>query len=42
MTAFNPTLPLERELGKQIYQALQGPVVETILQSTAAAWKATA
>ena len=33
MTAFNPTLPLERELGKQIYQALQGPVVETILKS---------
>jgi len=33
MTAFNPTLPLERELGKQIYQALQGPVVETILQT---------
>ena len=33
MTAFNPTLPLERELGKQIYQALQGPVVETILNS---------
>lgn len=33
MTAFNPTLPLERELGKQIYQALQGPVVETILKT---------
>ena len=33
MPTFNPTLPLERELGKQIYQALQGPVVETILQS---------
>ena len=30
---FTPTLPLERELGKQIYQALQGPVVETILKS---------
>ena len=30
---FTPTLPLERELGKQIYQALQGPVVETILQT---------
>lgn len=33
MPTFNPTLPLERELGKQIYQALQGPVVETILQT---------
>lgn len=33
MTAFNSTLPLERELGKQIYQALQGPVVETILKT---------
>lgn len=33
MSAFNPTLPLERELGKQIYQALQGPVVETILKT---------
>ena len=33
MPTFNPTLPLERELGKQIYQALQGPVVETILKS---------
>ena len=32
-TTFNPTLPLERELGKQIYQALQGPVVETILKT---------
>lgn len=31
---FTPTLPLERELGKQIYQALQGPVVETILKTT--------
>lgn len=30
MPTFTPTLPLERELGKQIYQALQGPVVETI------------
>lgn len=33
MHNFNPLLPLERELGKQIYQALQGPVVETILKS---------
>ena len=33
MSTLNPTLPLERELGKQIYQALQGPVVETILKT---------
>ena len=33
MPTFNPTLPLERELGNQIYQALQGPVVETILKT---------
>lgn len=33
MEVFTPTLPLERELGKQIYQALQGPVVETILKT---------
>lgn len=33
MHNFSPILPLERELGKQIYQALQGPVVETILKS---------
>lgn len=33
MPTINPTLSLERELGKQIYQALQGPVVETILKS---------
>ena len=33
MQQLNPTLPLERELGKQIYQALQGPVVETILKT---------
>lgn len=32
-TPFSPTLPLERELGKQIYQALQGAVVETILKT---------
>lgn len=32
-TSFSPTLPLERELGKQIYRALQGPVVETILKT---------
>ena len=33
MPTFTPTLPLERELGKQIYQALQGPLVETILKT---------
>ena len=33
MPNFNPTIPLERELGKQIYQALQGPVVEAILKT---------
>lgn len=33
MPTFNPALPLERELGKQIYQALQGAVVETILKT---------
>lgn len=33
MTRLTPTLPLERELAKQIYQALQGPVVETILKT---------
>lgn len=33
MPNFTPTLLLERELGKQIYQALHGPVVETILKN---------
>lgn len=33
MKALNPALPLERELGKQIYEALQGEVVETILKT---------
>ena len=32
-TKFNPTIPLERELGDQIYKALQGSVVETILKT---------
>ena len=32
MPTFNPTIPLERNLAAQIYQALQGPVVETILK----------
>ena len=33
MKALNPSIPLERELAKQIYGALQGDVVETILKS---------
>lgn len=33
MKSFDPALPLERELGKQIYEALQGDVVETILKT---------
>lgn len=33
MTQFTPTIPLERELGKQIYAALQGTVIEKILKS---------
>lgn len=33
MPIFTPTIPLERELGKQIYDALQGSVVETILKT---------
>ena len=33
MPTFNPTIPLERNLADQIYQALQGPVVETILKT---------
>ena len=33
MANLKPTIPLERELGKQIYAALQGPVVETILKT---------
>ena len=33
MLTFNPSLPLERELGQQIYKALQGPVVEAILKT---------
>ena len=32
MTHFNPTIRLERELGAQIYSALQGAVVESILK----------
>ena len=33
MASLKPTIPLERELGKQIYAALQGAVVETILKT---------
>ena len=33
MNTFNPAIPLERELAKQIYGALQGPVVEAILET---------
>ena len=33
MSPFTPTIPLEQELGKQIYGALQGEIVEKILKS---------
>lgn len=33
MTELSHTIPLEKELGKQIYTALQGPVVEAILKT---------
>lgn len=33
MTIFNPSIPLERVLANQIYSALQGPVVEAILNT---------
>ena len=33
MPLFTPTIPLEQELGKQIYNALQGEIVEKILKS---------
>lgn len=32
-TRFEPAIPLERELGKQIYNALQGSVVEQIIKT---------
>lgn len=35
MTQFKPSIPLERDLAQQIYNALQGPVVEAILKSAA-------
>jgi len=34
MTTLNPTIELERQLGAQIYTALQGPVVEEVLRKT--------
>ena len=34
MTPFNPSISLERQLGSQIYTALQGPVVEEVLRKT--------
>lgn len=34
MTTFNPSIDLERQLGSQIYTALQGPVVEEVLRKT--------
>lgn len=33
-TPFNPSISLERQLGSQIYTALQGPVVEEVLRKT--------
>lgn len=33
-TSFNPSIDLERQLGSQIYTALQGPVVEEVLRKT--------
>lgn len=33
MTHLNLVIPLKQELGKQIYYALQGSVVEMIIQS---------
>ena len=32
MTKFNPSIQIERNLGEQIFNALQGPVVEAILK----------
>ncbi len=34
MNKLNPTIDLERQLGQQIYTALQGPVVEEVLRKT--------
>ena len=34
MKRFNPAIELEQQIGKQIYEALQGPVVEEVLRKT--------
>lgn len=34
MKSFNPTIELEKQIGKQIYDALQGSVVEDVLRKT--------
>ena len=34
MTKLNPKLELERQLGEQIYNALQGEIVEEVLRKT--------
>ena len=34
MNNVNPTIGLERQLGQQIYTALQGSVVEEVLRKT--------
>lgn len=34
MKRFNPAIELEQQIGKQIYDALQGPVVEEVLRKT--------
>lgn len=34
MNTLNPTIELERQIGEQIYNALQGPVVEEVLRKT--------
>ncbi len=34
MNNFNPSIELEKQLGQQIYDALQGPIVEEVLHKT--------
>ena len=34
MKKFNPTIELEKQIGTQIYEALQGSVVEEVLRKT--------
>lgn len=34
MKKFNPTIDLEKQIGTQIYEALQGSVVEEVLRKT--------